>query len=73
VNPDPPDSGKSGVPNPPGSGKAWAATLRGHDPRCVCPGCAFLTDAMTREARASVALDRDERVQTISLDEWDQP
>jgi hypothetical protein len=49
----------------------WAV-LNEHVPGCSCFGCAFLNIAMLREARASIALDRDERVQTISLDEWDR-
>ena len=47
-------------------------TLQGHEPGCPCFGCSFLNAALTREAVASVALDRDPRCQTISLDELDE-
>lgn len=44
--------------------------LSGHESGCPCFGCVVLNDVLTSEARASVALDHDDRAQTISLDEW---
>jgi hypothetical protein len=41
--------------------------LKGHEFGCPCFGCVFLNTAITREAAASIALDRDSDVHTISI------
>jgi len=43
--------------------------LTGHEDGCPCFGCCVLNDLMWSEAAASVALDNDPHMQTMSLDE----